>query len=308
MPLYEHQKKTLAFMYTRYTQYQYGAILALSMGLGKTLCSLVMFRHMLKEGIASSVLIVIPPTLYPDWVKEIKKVFKEEPVIYRSGRKARPIGLINLVSYDMLKNKQVQEQLNKLDKYILICDEAHKYISKTTNGRYKAVSTLKPVTTFLLTGTPIYNRLENLYGLVSLVAPDLAGTKKQWQDNYLVLKDRWLKRKPFRYAPDCKCPYGKKIPQGHTYFKCGECGQNYVKDTYVAGYRQENLGALKKKLSTVLIRIKTEECNDLPEKRVHYVPYQLKDTKLKYEAALANMESSSQIHELLRILSGSTIV
>lgn len=309
MKLFEHQKLGVQFLKECF-QRKHGAILAFDMGLGKTITALVYLAILFKFGVIQQALIVVPRSLLLMWSEEIEKWLKIQPFVIQSGKKPRGNPKIVLTTYDMAKKDTTINHLTK--DYIVIADEAHEYLSKTKSSRWQAIKKLTPLQIVLLTGTPIYNRIEDLYALMSLVNPEMAGGKAEWADKFVKLQNLWVKRKPYRangWHCKGKCIKfaGEQIKEGHKFWKCDDCNQNYIRIPTVIGYKTENIPALQMMLKVVMLRKLTHECIDLPEKRVTYVPYQLSTTKAQYNQYLANTQSFSDIHNLIRCLSGSML-
>lgn len=309
MKLYAHQKEGVKYVLNNLRE-GHGSILAFDMGLGKTITTLVVLGSLFKSGYISHALLIIPRVLIPTWLGEIQKIFPGENVqVYTNKKKPLEDVRFIITTYDLLKRPQVHEHIiNKLGRYVLVGDEAHEYCTKTRSGRWKALVQLKPVATVLLTGTPIYNKIEDLYALMALTHKKLAGTKAAWCDKFIELKDLWVKRKPYKSAGEIcrgRCIYHYKKEVEGKFWWCYDCGQGYVKTMQVAGYKEENIPALHKMLKSVMLRKLKEECLDLPPKKIVYLPYDLNHTKSHYNQYDQERVDLETLHILRQVLSGS---
>lgn len=140
--------------------------MALSMGLGKTGLSLA-----IKDSIpGSKMLVVCPAYLVLNWKKEALK-FLESPsiTVFKKGSESYlPFDSeIVITSYDLaIKNEFLFEWAD-----ILICDEATHLKgmdAKRTKAIHKLVFENSIKRVHLLTGTPIKNRVEEFYSLMTL--------------------------------------------------------------------------------------------------------------------------------------------
>lgn len=149
-------------------------ILADSMGLGKTAQAL----HALNNINAQKILIVCPKTVRHGWINEVVKWFGPNvKTKILTTKNAIPVldGTLNIINYDIVANKKVYPLLAKGGPYdVIICDEAHKL--KNTNSKRSVALLGKHAGLavncnylWLLTGTPVLNRPEELYPLLSAV-------------------------------------------------------------------------------------------------------------------------------------------
>jgi len=160
----------------------YGGILALEMGLGKTIimlglisCNIRRYQH---------TLIILPLSLIDQWKQIIKKHFGHEALVYHGSNSkvkrmshneiwACPIVLTTYGQVSMPSPKQQEHgrQLSKLHEFDwdrIICDEAHNICHRNTNG-YKGVLALNARIKWLVTGTPIQNSMKELFTLFNVL-------------------------------------------------------------------------------------------------------------------------------------------
>lgn len=146
------------------------AILADQMGLGKSFTSI-----MAAEDLGITNLVLCPASLKTNWAREILSVNEQANITILSGSKEEPYsqGFSSkwlIVNYDIVYKKENYEKIKNGGFETVILDEAH-YIKNHGSKRTKATLTLVAGirNRFLLTGTPIMNRPEELYTLLKAI-------------------------------------------------------------------------------------------------------------------------------------------
>lgn len=151
-------------------------LIADEMGLGKTVQAIAAAELLRQEFGVQRVLIVCPTSLKYQWQTEIEK-FTDSPVQVIEGAKYkrkdqyRDPSLYQIISYTMATYdlKEIQD----MNPDLVILDEAQ----RIKNWNTKISRTIKRIRSpyaFVLTGTPLENKLEELYSIV------------QYVDNYLL--------------------------------------------------------------------------------------------------------------------------
>lgn len=149
------------------------SIAALEMGLGKTLCALGVW-----EKVGGRCLVVCPAYLVLNWQNEIRKCLGDDPVIktVRKGTEIHKAGRhdFRVISYNLAQ--KAEHFFEWADMVIL--DEGHEIKSmkaKRTEFIHKAIYENSIKRVHVLTGTPISNRVEEYYSLISLMnyCPDI---------------------------------------------------------------------------------------------------------------------------------------
>jgi SNF2 family DNA or RNA helicase len=178
--LFPYQKEGVNFVLFRKS-----AIIADEMGLGKTLQAIS--AAILKKDIFGfkKTLIVCPATLKSQWKKEIERFSSEKAHIvngYPADREKQyksDKSYFLIVNYEMVRRDSLAIQHAGID--FLILDEAQKiknYETKTSG----AIKRLKPSHTLVITGTPIENRLIDIYSIMSVIDPHFFGPL--WEFSY----------------------------------------------------------------------------------------------------------------------------
>lgn len=153
-------------------------ILADDMGLGKTLEAIALFAVDIKRGWAETCVVVTLPTLRGNWAYELRK-FTRIPYFILDGDKASRVWewarymthsgpKVLIMSYEQaILHKEALEAF-RFD--IAIFDEAHA-IKDPRAERTKAVLGIRSRRSFMLTGTPLENRVDELWCLLHRVDP-----------------------------------------------------------------------------------------------------------------------------------------
>jgi non-specific serine/threonine protein kinase len=166
---------------------RFGACLADDMGLGKTI-QVLAFLTLLKKDKAGCSLLIVPASLLSNWQNEIKrfapslKFFIAHPGVNPESRR--------ILKEDTFGNKydlvittyaliQKYDSLKSSDWYYVILDEAQA-IKNPGTKQSRAVKQLKSFNRIILTGTPIENRLSDLWSLYDFINPGLLGNIREF--------------------------------------------------------------------------------------------------------------------------------
>lgn len=164
-----------------------GGILADDMGLGKTVQIIAMLLAHKETLQQKPALIVTPASLVYNWEREIHRFAPELSVCSITGTaserrvkiKTAQTGVV-LTSYDLLKRDVEHYQQAYA---FCILDEAQ-YIKNHTTKVARAVKTLQADVRFALTGTPIENRLSELWSIFDFLLPGLLGRYENFRQRY----------------------------------------------------------------------------------------------------------------------------
>lgn len=146
-------------------------ILADDMGLGKTIQAMAAVELMAAERNLERVLVVTPASLKFQWVEEIRKFTSRQAQLIDGPEKDRENSyslptFYRIVNYDIVKSDL--QKLNAWEPDLVILDEAQR-IKNWESDTTREVKKLKSKFAFVLTGTPLENRLEELYSIVEFV-------------------------------------------------------------------------------------------------------------------------------------------
>ncbi len=155
---------------------RFGGILADDMGLGKTLQVITALLSLKLESHLKTSLVVCPASLVYNWGEEFSRFAPELSVCLVTGtqeeRREKLAGCqsydVLVTSYDLLKRDIVSYEDISFGYEII--DEAQ-YIKNHTTAAAKAVKLVHSDTRFALTGTPIENRLSELWSIFDYLMP-----------------------------------------------------------------------------------------------------------------------------------------
>jgi SNF2 family DNA or RNA helicase len=168
-----------------------GGLLADEMGLGKTL-QIIAALSDAGSGPLRPSLIVAPGSLLENWRREIGRFTPHLKVLKHHGpfRTGRPADLseydVVVTSYDVAVGDN--SLLNMIRWKAVVLDEAQ-FIRNPDAQRTKAVKRLKRDAGLAVTGTPVENRLLDVWSIIDFVFPGYLGDAKHFEKHYLESTD-----------------------------------------------------------------------------------------------------------------------
>lgn len=167
-----------------------GVILADEVGLGKTIEAGIVISQYWAER-KRRILIIAPSSLRQQWRQELDEKFALPASLLERGTLESALSpnspeQILICSYEFA-NSQYVKLARPWD--LLICDEAHR-LRSYWSGKAKIANNVATICrnaskSVMLTATPLQNRLEELYGLVSVFAPDYFHSLSTFQERYI---------------------------------------------------------------------------------------------------------------------------
>ncbi|MHB1422157.1 MAG: DEAD/DEAH box helicase [Gemmataceae bacterium] len=186
VPLYPYQIRGALFLACRGR-----AILGDDMGLGKTVETLAAVELLARERGLERVLVVAPASVKYQWDTEIRK-YTGRAVQVIDGTAPQRRGLYRQPTYYRLINYEIAvrdlDELNAWQPDLIVLDEAQRiknWEAKTT----RAVKRLRSRYAFVLTGTPLENKLEELYSIVQFVDDRRLGPAFQFLHDHRMLDE-----------------------------------------------------------------------------------------------------------------------
>lgn len=149
------------------------AILADEVGLGKTIEAGLILKEYMIRGLVKKVLILVPASLVSQWAYELNSKFFIPAVVQRKSYVWESYDVI-VSSIDTAKRSPHREIIFEQNYDFIIVDEAHKLKNRNTKN-YEFVQNLKKKFCLLLTATPIQNKIDEIFHLVSLLKPGHLG-------------------------------------------------------------------------------------------------------------------------------------
>jgi len=183
---YPYQAVGIEWLRSQQSLGRHGAILGDVMGLGKTLQAIGLITHNVKEGHKDNI-VICPGTLLENWRREFVKFSPELNVhthygAYRAGTAAKLKGYdVVITTYDALIRDH--SMLSTIKWNLVIIDEAQA-IKNPRAQRTIRCKGLPRNFGLAISGTPLENRLLDLWSLSDFAEPGLFGTETQFENDY----------------------------------------------------------------------------------------------------------------------------
>ncbi|MBD2729330.1 DEAD/DEAH box helicase [Nostoc sp. FACHB-892] len=170
-----------------------GACLADDMGLGKTVQFIAFLLHLKEQdALENPTLLVCPTSVLGNWEREVNKFAPSLKILQYHGDK-RPKGKAFLeavkkhdlivTSYSLL-HRDIKS-LQSVSWQIIVLDEAQN-VKNPEAKQSKAVRELEATFRIALTGTPVENRLQELWSILDFLNPGYLGNKQFFQRRFAM--------------------------------------------------------------------------------------------------------------------------
>jgi superfamily II DNA or RNA helicase len=163
----------------RYALVQRRVVLGDEMGLGKTIQALAVIAHLAAKG-ETGFLVVCPAAVVANWASETRRKTMLNPAVIHGSPSAR-VGAfrswmgtkdVGIMSYETARSLYEDGRFGAMRPALLVVDEAH-YVKNAGAGRSRAVAAVaeKAGRVLFMSGTPLENRLEELFSLIGYLQP-----------------------------------------------------------------------------------------------------------------------------------------
>ena len=188
VPLFPYQREGM--LHLAFTE---RALLADEMGLGKTIQAIAACALLHRLGQARHVLVVTPASLKTEWEDQINR-FTELPFQLIFGGRAQRLRAYAQAPFFTIANyeQMVPDSLEvneRLRPDIVILDEAQR-IKNWSTKTAQAIKRLRSRYAFVLTGTPIENRIDELHSLMDFLDPTVLGPLFRFNRDFYDLDER----------------------------------------------------------------------------------------------------------------------
>lgn len=199
-PLFPFQVFGANYLHYVTSQYEMGFLID-KMGLGKSPQAVGATELMIQDGLVQRVLLVVLASLRMQWKREVIETFTYRSSIVVNGdantRKKqyeesnKQNITYTIISYEtMLHDYELLRKIGNFD--LVIFDEAHKLKNRNGKMNRMAENICRPTQkfkgikyAFFLTGTPMMNNLEELYGLFKIKDRGVMGTYAQFCEDFM---------------------------------------------------------------------------------------------------------------------------
>lgn len=182
--LFPYQREGVCFAATRGR-----CVIADDMGLGKTVQAIAATELLRKEFGITSTFILCPTSLKYQWKTEIEKFTGQKAWVIEGNylkrlEQYKNDSFYKIISYNTAVNDI--KDINALSPDLLILDEAQR-IKNFKTKISQNVKRLKSSYAFVLTGTPLENKLEELYSIVQFINPFVLGPFWKFLDEHRII-------------------------------------------------------------------------------------------------------------------------
>ena len=174
-----------------------GGVLADSMGLGKTVQMLALLSYELESSARTGpTLLVCPMSLVGNWQREAERFTPELAVHVHHGsdrlsgadlRDALSDADLVITTYAIAARDR--DELARIGWQRVVCDEAQN-IKNAGTRQARAVRSLPAASRLALTGTPVENRLGELWSIMEFTSPGLLGPAEKFRTSFAVPVER----------------------------------------------------------------------------------------------------------------------
>ena len=175
-----------------------GACLADDMGLGKTIQFIAFMLHLRQQGtLERPILLVCPTSVLGNWEREVKKFAPVLSVLVHHGDKrsqgasfAKAVPAFNLVVTSYALVQRDVKTLTAVSWQGVVLDEAQN-IKNPEAKQSQAVRQLDAQFRIALTGTPVENRLSELWSILDFLNPGYLGPRNFFQRRFAIPIERY---------------------------------------------------------------------------------------------------------------------
>jgi hypothetical protein len=169
------------------------ALLADEMGLGKTVQAIAACSLLYRLGKAARVLVVTPASLKTEWEEQIQRFSGlSYRLIFGPHRERlrtyQDPAFFNIVNYEQMV-RDALEVNRLLHPDIVVLDEAQRIKTWSTKTA-QAIKRLQSRYAFVLSGTPIENRIDELYSIFDFLDPGIFGPLFRFNRDFYELDER----------------------------------------------------------------------------------------------------------------------
>jgi superfamily II DNA or RNA helicase len=260
-----------------------GGILADDMGLGKTLQAIALFcwvkaNH--KEH--KPTLVVAPTSVVPNWAREVDKFAPSLSTLVWHGpdrheqRDKLESTDVVITSYALLRRDE--ELFETIDFRYVVLDEAQ-HIKNPLSATARAAKRVKSAHRLALTGTPIENRLSEIWSIIDFVSPGMLGSLKTFEEKYArpvergdeetirklraIVRPLVLRRTKVEVAPELPSKIEQDIivPMADDQARLYKQLREAVRANVMSEVEKQGVGKAQLQILTALTRLRQAACD-----------------------------------------------
>ena len=168
------------------------AVIADDMGLGKTIQGVGVAELLAQDADIAKVLIICPTTLKSQWRLEIKRFTDRSCLLVLGTAEERAAQYDSDCFYTVCNYEQVLRDIQTIEKIkwdLIILDEGQR-IKNWEAKTSQVIKALKSPFALVLTGTPLENRLEELFSIVEFIDDRRLGPAFRFYNTYRVTDEK----------------------------------------------------------------------------------------------------------------------
>ena len=188
LPLLPYQREGAAHL-----AFHERAMLADEMGLGKTVQAIAACEILVRQKGIRRVLVVSPTSVKAEWEEQIAR-FTDRDARFVAGLYQDRLKLYQAPAFFTLVNyEQVVRDADDINRFlkpdVVILDEAQRIKNWQTKTARRVKSLVAPHA-FVLTGTPLENRIDETYSIVQYLDPEIFGPLFRFNRDFYSLDER----------------------------------------------------------------------------------------------------------------------
>lgn len=169
------------------------ALLADDMGLGKTVQAIAACELLARRRGIARVLVVCPASVKAEWDEQVGRFTGREVCFVAGPRHQRLAAYREPAFFTIVNYEQVLHDADDINRLlapdVVILDEAQR-IKNWQTKTARRVKSLRSPYAFVLTGTPVENRIDEAYSIVQYLDPELFGPLFRFNRDYYELDER----------------------------------------------------------------------------------------------------------------------
>jgi len=164
-------------------------------GLGKTIEAGMVLKEYLLRQMVDRVLILTPPALVEQWREELASKFGLTDFVANYDAEFRELGPRAWAAFPRVvaslataRRREHRRAITNIVYDLVIVDEAH-HLKNRSSVSWKFVNALQKKYILMLTATPVQNRLDELYNLITILKPGQLKTPREFRRRFVVQGD-----------------------------------------------------------------------------------------------------------------------
>lgn len=164
---------------------QIGGCLADDMGVGKTFQTIALLSDKLLKKEINKVLIIVPYVLMTNWLREFERFSNEKNItIYHGDKREQVLNNNNRILITTYATATSDIELLATSFYDIVIFDEIQYIKNNLSKTYNALCKISARTRIGLSGTPLENRVDELWNILSILNPDMLVNKRKFIKQY----------------------------------------------------------------------------------------------------------------------------